>query len=279
MSDRRPSVLFVCVHNTGRSQMAAGLLRHLAGDRIEVRSAGTQPADRIDPTAVAAMAEIGIDIASTNPTVLSEETVRGSDVAITMRCGTDRGCGIDQGCGTDVSFHPGVSWRDWNLDDPTGQPLDVVRSIREAIADHVTALIGELLPAVDRPVLHGIHHAAIICSDYQRSKSFYTEVLGLRVIAENHRAARGSWKLDLALPDDAQVELFSFPDPPPRPSRPEAQGLRHLAFRVDDVPAWSDYLQSRGITVEAIRVDEYTGRRFTFFADPDGLPLELYEAP
>lgn len=128
------------------------------------------------------------------------------------------------------------------------------------------------------PVLQGIHHAAIICSDYARSKEFYTGILGLAVIDENHREARGSWKLDLGLPDGGQIELFSFPDPPPRPSRPEAQGLRHLAFAVDDVAAWSQYLESRGVPVEPIRVDEYTGRRFTFFADPDGLPLEIYES-
>lgn len=127
------------------------------------------------------------------------------------------------------------------------------------------------------PALHGVHHAAIICSDYERSKAFYTGVLGLPIIDENYRQARGSWKLDLRLPDGSQLELFSFPDPPPRPSRPEACGLRHLAFAVDDVGAWSGYLESQGVAVEPIRVDEYTGRRFTFFADPDGLPLEIYE--
>lgn len=127
--------------------------------------------------------------------------------------------------------------------------------------------------------LRRIHHAAIICSDYAVSKRFYTEVLGLRVVAEHYRAERRSYKLDLSLPDGSQVELFSFPAPPPRPSRPEAQGLRHLAFEVDDVAACKAELEARGIAVEAIRVDEYTGRRFTFFADPDGLPLELYEAP
>ena len=127
------------------------------------------------------------------------------------------------------------------------------------------------------PALQRIHHAAIICSDYERSKQFYTGVLGLAVVGENYREARGSWKLDLALPDGGQIELFSFPDPPPRPSRPEACGLRHLAFAVDDVSAWVTYLESRGVFVEPIRTDEYTGRRFTFFADPDGLPLEIYE--
>ena len=129
------------------------------------------------------------------------------------------------------------------------------------------------------PALRRVHHTAIICSDYERSKAFYTDVLGLRAIAENYRDARQSWKLDLALPDGGQIELFSFPDPPPRPSFPEACGLRHLAFAVDDVVGWSTYLQSRGVAVEPLRIDEYTGRRFTFFADPDGLPLELYEVP
>ncbi|PUE28964.1 VOC family protein [Limnohabitans sp. Jir72] len=124
-----------------------------------------------------------------------------------------------------------------------------------------------------------IHHAAIICADYTRSKGFYTEVLGLQVRAENYRQARDSWKLDLALPDGGQVELFSFKGAPPRPSYPEAQGLRHLAFAVNDVSEWSAHLQAQGIAVEDIRTDEYTGQRFVFFADPDGLPLELYEVP
>lgn len=126
-------------------------------------------------------------------------------------------------------------------------------------------------------MLQRLHHAAIICSDYAVSKRFYTEVLGLRVVAEHYREARRSHKLDLALPDGSQLELFSFPDPPPRPSRPEARGLRHLAFVVADVAAAKARLEERGVAVEPIRVDEYTGRRFTFFADPDDLPLELYE--
>lgn len=128
------------------------------------------------------------------------------------------------------------------------------------------------------PLLGGIHHVAIIASDYARSRRFYHEVLGLPIIAETLREARQSWKLDLALPDGSQLELFSFPAPPPRPSRPEACGLRHLAFRVTDLERVISHLQGQGIEVEAVRVDELTGRRFTFFADPDGLPLELYEA-
>lgn len=127
-------------------------------------------------------------------------------------------------------------------------------------------------------MLKGIHHAAIICSDYQVSKRFYTEILKLEIVAENYREARQSYKLDLALPNGAQIELFSFPNAPERPSFPEAQGLRHLAFCVDDVQQMKDYLESKGVGVEPIRVDEFTGREFTFFAAPDGLPLELYQA-
>src|SRR5262245_13942266 len=125
--------------------------------------------------------------------------------------------------------------------------------------------------------LRRIHHVAIIASDYARSKRFYTQVLALRVVAEVYRDARDSWKLDLALPDGSQLELFSFPSPPPRPSYPEACGLRHLAFAVADVAASAQELSDQGIEVEPIRIDEYTGRRFTFLADPDGLPIELYE--
>jgi glyoxylase I family protein len=129
------------------------------------------------------------------------------------------------------------------------------------------------------PHLHSIHHAAIICSNYPASKAFYVDLLGLRIVAENYRAERQSYKLDLALPDGAQIELFSFPDAPSRPSRPEAQGLRHLAFNVTDVAVSAARLTALGVAVEPIRIDAYTGRRYTFFADPDGLPLELYEAP
>jgi glyoxylase I family protein len=131
--------------------------------------------------------------------------------------------------------------------------------------------------------LNGIHHVAIICSDYSRSKDFYTRILGLRIIAETYRAARQSYKLDLALPDrtqadGTQIELFSFPAPPPRVNNPEARGLRHLAFAVNDIASAVLELQTAGVSAEPIRVDELTGKRFTFFADPDGLPLELYEA-
>ncbi|EJL6309426.1 SMU1112c/YaeR family gloxylase I-like metalloprotein [Vibrio cholerae] len=126
-------------------------------------------------------------------------------------------------------------------------------------------------------MLKRIHHAAIICSDYPRSKAFYTEILGLRVVAENYRAARDSYKLDLALHDGSQIELFSFPNAPERPSFPEAQGLRHLAFVVDDVAEIKAQLEQQGVSVEPIRIDEYTGKAYTFLADPDGLPLELYQ--
>ena len=131
---------------------------------------------------------------------------------------------------------------------------------------------------MDTTFLHGIHHVAIIAGNYERSKDFYTRVLGLRVVAEAYRAERDSWKLDLEVSPGVQIELFSFPDAPARVSRPEAQGLRHLSFAVPDVKHAVAVLAERGVTCEPIRVDEYTGRRFTFFADPDDLPLELYEA-
>ncbi|GAA5645994.1 SMU1112c/YaeR family gloxylase I-like metalloprotein [Vibrio proteolyticus] len=122
-----------------------------------------------------------------------------------------------------------------------------------------------------------IHHVAIICSDYVASKHFYTEVLGLKVVAENYRQTRDSYKLDLALPDGSQIELFSFPDAPKRPSFPEAQGLRHLAFEVEDIDNVVAYLCGQGIEVEPVRTDEFTGKRYTFFQDPDQLPLEIYQ--
>ncbi|QHT68401.1 VOC family protein [Rhodocytophaga rosea] len=123
-----------------------------------------------------------------------------------------------------------------------------------------------------------IHHIAIICSDYERSKKFYTEVLGLPVIHETFRAERNSYKLDLAVGNQAQIELFSFPDTPERISRPEARGLRHLAFQVENIDATVQELEAHQVSCEPIRVDDITGKRFTFFTDPDGLPLELYEA-
>ncbi|KZN68201.1 hypothetical protein N473_07190 [Pseudoalteromonas luteoviolacea CPMOR-1] len=126
-------------------------------------------------------------------------------------------------------------------------------------------------------MLKGIHHVAIICTDYAASKAFYTDILGFKVLAENYRAHRQSYKLDLALPDGTQIELFSFPNPPQRPSRPEAAGLRHLAFEVQDIDVVITHLHSHHVVTEPVRVDEYTHKRFTFFQDPDGLPLELYE--
>ena len=126
-------------------------------------------------------------------------------------------------------------------------------------------------------MFQAVHHVAIIASDYPRSRAFYCDVLGFIVLAEHYREARRSWKCDLRH-GPVQIELFSFPDPPPRPSRPEAVGLRHLAFTVADLDAAVATLSGRGVAVEPVRVDQYTGRRFTFLADPDGLPLELYEA-
>jgi glyoxylase I family protein len=122
-----------------------------------------------------------------------------------------------------------------------------------------------------------IHHVAIICSNYEKSKHFYTEIIGLEVITENYREERDSFKLDLKLPNGGQIELFSFANAPKRPNFPEALGLRHLAFNVESVELVRDYLLSQCVNVEPIRIDEYTNKKFTFFNDPDGLPLELYE--
>ena len=126
-------------------------------------------------------------------------------------------------------------------------------------------------------MFNAIHHVAIICNDYPISKAFYQQVLGFQVVAENYRAERDSYKCDLALADGTQIELFSFPGAPARPSRPEAQGLRHLAFKVTDIDAAIQHLADHQVECEPVRVDPYTQRRFTFFNDPDGLPLELYE--
>jgi glyoxylase I family protein len=125
--------------------------------------------------------------------------------------------------------------------------------------------------------LNRLHHIAIICADYAASKAFYTGVLGLTVLREVYRAERKSWKLDLALNGEYVIELFSFPEPPARVSRPEARGLRHLAFEVDDLEATVAWLRQHQVAAEPLRADEYTGKRFTFIADPDGLPLEFYE--
>ena len=122
-----------------------------------------------------------------------------------------------------------------------------------------------------------IHHIAIICSDYQVSKKFYTEILGLNIIREIYREERQSYKLDLAIADDYVIELFSFPNPPKRPSRPESCGLRHLAFAVENVEEKRTELLQKGIDCEEIRIDEFTNKKFFFIADPDDLPLEFYE--
>ena len=122
-----------------------------------------------------------------------------------------------------------------------------------------------------------VHHIAIICSDYQQSKKFYTEVLGFSVVHEEYRKERDSYKLDLAINNETQIELFSFPNPPKRVTSPEACGLRHLAFHVHNIDEVVSYLQSRDIEVEEIRTDPITQRRFTFLRDPDNLPLELVE--
>jgi glyoxylase I family protein len=125
--------------------------------------------------------------------------------------------------------------------------------------------------------INKIHHVGIICSDYEKSKNFYVNILGLKVIEETYRKERDSYKLDLKVGDFGQIELFSFNNPPERPSYPEARGLRHLAFEVDEIEKSVKELEDNGVKVESVRIDEVTGKKFTFFEDPDKLPLELYE--
>lgn len=141
------------------------------------------------------------------------------------------------------------------------------------------AAVGEAALPASTPALalSGVHHVALIASDYARSRRFYTEVLGLQVVHEHYRTERRSHKLDLQLPDGTQVELFSFPNPPARPSYPEACGLRHLALRVADMQDSLAALTAHGVAAEPVRTDPFTGALFTFIADPDGLPIELVQ--
>jgi len=125
--------------------------------------------------------------------------------------------------------------------------------------------------------INQIHHIAIICTDYELSKHFYTQILGFKIIAENYRAERKSYKLDLEVGGQYQVELFSFPNPAARPSRPEAAGLRHLAFEVDHMDEALAHLKQYDVIAEPVRIDEFTGKKYTFFPDPDGLPIEFCE--
>ena len=123
--------------------------------------------------------------------------------------------------------------------------------------------------------LNHIHHVAIIASDYEKSKDFYTNILGLEIIRENYRKKRDSYKLDLKI-GESEIELFSFPNPPKRPTTPEARGLRHLCFSVNNIEQVVEELNKKNVETEAIRIDEFTGALYTFFQDPDGLPIELY---
>jgi len=126
-------------------------------------------------------------------------------------------------------------------------------------------------------MINKVHHIAIICSDYGKSKEFYTDILGLQILREIYRKERDSYKLDLSLNGEYVIELFSFPDPPQRPSRPEAAGLRHLAFEVENLEGIVEMMEKFDVESEPIRIDEFTGKRFTFISDPDGLPIEFYE--
>ena len=130
---------------------------------------------------------------------------------------------------------------------------------------------------IPNPGIQSLHHIAIICADYEKSKRFYTEILGFQIRNEVYREERQSYKLDLSLNEHYLIELFSFPDPPQRLSRPESTGLRHIAFGVNNIEEACLFLKDNQIESEDIRIDEHTGRKFTFFADPDDLPIEFYE--
>jgi glyoxylase I family protein len=131
--------------------------------------------------------------------------------------------------------------------------------------------------SLNREMFKRLHHVAIICSDYDRSKHFYVEILGFEIVREIYREERKSFKLDLRMENGSQLELFSFPSPPPRVTSPEASGLRHIAFEVENIDDVADLLRAVGVEVEPIRLDEFTNKRFTFFRDPDNLPIEIYE--
>lgn len=154
----------------------------------------------------------------------------------------------------------------WRILPNLDETLPLVRNFMPAC--HISPTISPII---------GFHHVALIVSDYAKSKQFYTTILGAQILEETYRAERESYKLDLRFPDGSQIELFSFPHPPARPTTPEACGLRHLAFKVADLTQAVAFLAKNAIECEPIRVDELTGKRFTFFRDPDNLPLEFYE--
>jgi len=158
-----------------------------------------------------------------------------------------------------------------------GNPLLVIRE-KNIYQDLTFAIyIWHPLKANPMQLLKAVHHIAIICSDYEKSKHFYTDILGFEIVREVFREARKSYKLDLSLGGHYIIELFSFPEPPKRPSRPESTGLRHIAFEVENIQLAIEALNEKQVVTEPIRIDEFTGKKFTFFADPDDLPIELYE--
>lgn len=150
--------------------------------------------------------------------------------------------------------------------------------IAEELAKTAMAGIARPMPRQPFSMFSGVHHIAIIASNYAVSRRFYVDILALAVVSETYRAERDSWKLNLALPDGVEIELFSFPSPPARLTRPEAAGLRHLALRTQDFDGTLAGLEAHGVACEPVRVDELTAKRYTFFADPDGLPIEVYES-
>jgi len=246
MNEKKPSVLFVCVHNAGRSQMAAGYLRHLAGDRVEVRSAGSMPADEINPVAVEAMREEGIDIAAEQPKVLTTEAVQESDVVITM------------GCGDACPFYPGKRYEDWKLDDPAGEDIEAVRPIRDEIRSRIEKLVGELLGPVDAHVPSVLFVCAKNAGKSQMAAALMRQVAGGSVEVHSAGTAPGSSLNALSAASVAEAGA-SMAGEHPKPIDPA------LLLRVDRVVVIGDEAvvepaPEMAGTIETWSIDEPSAR-------------------
>ncbi len=247
----KPSVLFVCVHNAGRSQMAAGFLRHLAGDRIEVRSAGSTPADQINPVAVEAMLEEGIDIAAEQPKILTTEAVQDSDVVITM------------GCGDTCRFYPGKRYEDWTLDDPAGQGIDAVRPIRDEIRARIERLVDELLAPADAE--QASDHAPsvlFVCvkngGKSQMAAALMRQIVGDAVEVHSAGTAPGSSLNALSAASVAEVGA-SMADEHPKPIDPALLRTVDRVIVIGD-EAVIEPAQGMTGTIETWTIDEPSGR-------------------
>lgn len=246
MNEKKPSVLFVCVHNAGRSQMAAGYLRHLAGDSIEVRSAGSMPADQINPVAVETMLEEGIDIAAEQPKVLTTEAVQESDVVITM------------GCGDACPFYPGKRYEDWKLDDPAGQGIEAVRPIRDEIRSRIEKLVGELLGPMDEHVPSVLFVCAKNAGKSQMAAALMRQLVGDAVKVHSAGTAPGHLLNALSAASVAEVGASMEGE---RPKAIDPDLLRRVdRVVVIGVEAVVEPVPGMFGTIEAWSVDEPSAR-------------------